>query len=552
VANRESQSRRRVLVIGLDGATWDNLLPLVESGSLPVLKSLIESGCWGVLRSTLPCVTPPAWGSFLTGASPARHGVLDFTRRLDSDLFEFVTSRDLQVPGLWHVLSHCGRRGVFAGIPFTHPPDPIDGVIVPGPPVPSGGIETWPPELAARIAEKIPGYTAELPRTGRSRVLGEIDRATENRRALARWLMEEEAWDFFMVTFIATDRLHHHMWHQKEIVDGYYRRLDGVLGDLLAGAGSDTCVVLMSDHGFASMRTRFFPNQWLADRGYLTARFVRTARAWDPRHMNPTARRSSSRGTVYGWRKLLRLLPGCGNYRWVIDLEKTRAFSSFGHLTGVFVNLEGRYRHGIVKPGKEYESLRDDLIRDLSAVREPGTGAAGIFGRSAAGVLGRSAAGVLGRSAAGVFSRVARREEMFSGPAVERMPDVICETGDPAIRLRSNLGLRGTFAPFRKKKSYHAPDGIFCARGPGIRQGGRIPAAGIQDVAPLILRLMGLPRLSTMDGKVPDGVLDPAFFTARELPVLPAEEIDFVKGKGALSAGDRAAVRGDLEALGYL
>jgi predicted AlkP superfamily phosphohydrolase/phosphomutase len=211
----------------------------------------------------------------------------------------------------------------------------------------------------------------------------------------------------------------------------------------------------------------------------------------------------------------------------VIDLERTRAFSSFGHLPGVFVNLRGRYEHGIVEPGENYEKLRDDLIGDLAALRDPATDAP-------------------------VFGRVARREEMFSGPAVDRMPDVICETDDPAIRLRGNLGLRTPFVPFRKRKSYHAPNGIFLVKGPGILQGRRIDGTGIEDMAPLVLRLMGLPRLACMDGTVPGGVLDPDFFGDAEQPVVSGDDIAFEKRTGDLSAADRDAIERDLEVLGYL
>ena len=74
-----ADSGRKVFVIGLDGATWDIILPLAKKGDLPCFKRLLDAGSHGVLNSTLPCVTPPAWGAFLTGASPARHNVLDFT-----------------------------------------------------------------------------------------------------------------------------------------------------------------------------------------------------------------------------------------------------------------------------------------------------------------------------------------------------------------------------------------------------------------------------------------------------------------------------------------
>jgi len=522
-----ADSGRKVFVIGLDGATWDIILPLAKKGDLPCFKRLLDAGSHGVLNSTLPCVTPPAWGAFLTGASPARHNVLDFTKRIDSDIFEFVTFQDLAVPKLWHALTHFDKRSIFLGLPFTFPPEKIKGIIVPGPPVPVRGIETWPPDVAAQILDRMPDYTAELQYGNKQEILGEIYRATRNRCDLAKWLMKREAWDFFMITIIATDRLHHKMWHRDDVLGEYYRHLDGELAKILEEVDDDTYVVLMSDHGFTSVKTKFFPNQWLANKGYLKASFIRPGEEWDPRYMNPTARRRRSKGKVYGWRRFLRILPGCGDLRWAIDLTQTRAFSSFGHFTGVFVNGKGRYEQGIIEPGDAYETVRDDLIRDLGALRDPATGAL-------------------------VFKRVARREELFDGPAVKRMPDVITEVSDYAYRLRSNLGLGKVFVPFRKKKSYHAPEGIFYVKGPGIKSAHRLDDANIQDVAPLILHLMGLPRLSTMDGSLPEGAFDPTFFEGQEFPVVDAGEIDCSTASHSFSDEDREAITRDMEALGYL
>ncbi|MHC4698200.1 MAG: alkaline phosphatase family protein, partial [Planctomycetota bacterium] len=71
---------RRVLIIGLDGATFDVLDPMMAEGRMPRLKQVIESGASGVLRSTIPPITPAAWTTFLTGKQPGTHGIIDFER----------------------------------------------------------------------------------------------------------------------------------------------------------------------------------------------------------------------------------------------------------------------------------------------------------------------------------------------------------------------------------------------------------------------------------------------------------------------------------------
>ena len=68
----------RVLVVGLDGATWDVIFPLLQEGKLPNLKYLIDGGMWGYLNSTNPPMTLPSWSSMLTGCNPGKHGIFDF------------------------------------------------------------------------------------------------------------------------------------------------------------------------------------------------------------------------------------------------------------------------------------------------------------------------------------------------------------------------------------------------------------------------------------------------------------------------------------------
>src|SRR5688572_13252617 len=71
-----------IAIIGLDGATWDLAGPFLEAGDMPALAGLVARGASGVLRSTVPPVTFPAWSSFMTGANPGKHGIFDFTRRV--------------------------------------------------------------------------------------------------------------------------------------------------------------------------------------------------------------------------------------------------------------------------------------------------------------------------------------------------------------------------------------------------------------------------------------------------------------------------------------
>jgi len=72
----------KVLVIGLDGATWDLIEPWAEEGKLPTFKMLMENGTWGELESCIPFVTYPAWKCYSTGKNPGRLGVYWFLKKI--------------------------------------------------------------------------------------------------------------------------------------------------------------------------------------------------------------------------------------------------------------------------------------------------------------------------------------------------------------------------------------------------------------------------------------------------------------------------------------
>jgi len=60
------KGRQKVLVIGLNGATWNLIKPWAEEGKLSNIKQLMYEGVWGVLESTIPSNTGPAWTSLTT------------------------------------------------------------------------------------------------------------------------------------------------------------------------------------------------------------------------------------------------------------------------------------------------------------------------------------------------------------------------------------------------------------------------------------------------------------------------------------------------------
>jgi predicted AlkP superfamily phosphohydrolase/phosphomutase len=117
-------SSAKIVVLGLDGATFDLILPWVQVGKLPHLARLLSRGIAGTLRSTMPPMSPPAWNSFMTGTNPGKRGIYDFTGRT-SHSYEthFINASWRRAPTLWHHLSRGGKRVAVLSVPFTYPPE---------------------------------------------------------------------------------------------------------------------------------------------------------------------------------------------------------------------------------------------------------------------------------------------------------------------------------------------------------------------------------------------------------------------------------------------
>ena len=125
---------KRVLIVGLDGATWAVLRPLMQAGRMPRLRAAVEGGASGVLHSTIPPITPAAWTTFLTGKQPGSHGIIDFERYdPTSNRLRFNSTRCLDhVRNLWQIAGEAGLKVGSVNVPMTYPPVPVNGFMVSG------------------------------------------------------------------------------------------------------------------------------------------------------------------------------------------------------------------------------------------------------------------------------------------------------------------------------------------------------------------------------------------------------------------------------------
>ena len=382
----------RILLLGIDGATFNILDPAFEAGHMPNLKKLLDRGASGVLTSTVPPYTPPGWTSIFTGVNPGKHGIFGFTLGNVQRNDGLVRLDRVKAPAIWNAVNAQGHRiGVF-NVPMTYPPPVVDGFSVSGMLTPEGGGVTpdgftYPDELAETISQKIPDYEIDIEvnydQDWRSTDIEErLSRNYARKRAALKLLLQEhEDIKMLFPVFEAPDRVMHvhykyidprceHYTHPeaepiRERVWSFFDEMDEVIGDCLAWAGDDGYIVTMSDHGFGPKDKTVNINLALREWGLLS--------------VGGAGAVSKSAGVRKVARRAKKVLPKSvwkkakGIAQSQIDWSKTKAFSAPIPQQGIYVNLEGREPNGIV-PQSEYEAVRDEVIERLSALIDPDDG----------------------------------------------------------------------------------------------------------------------------------------------------------------------------------
>ena len=176
-----NDSQPRVLVFGMDGATWDIIDPMMAAGELPNLQALCERGTRGVLHSRSPASSPVVWSTIFTGRPHEEHGVTDWTTS---------QSQHRKVKAIWEMASERDLATHVLNVPSTFPPVPVNGVMVSGFPLSGAtiggitGIVAAPDDLSTK---RVPAQY----RVNAALIRGQME------------LLEPEAWsDWFEVAVV--------------------------------------------------------------------------------------------------------------------------------------------------------------------------------------------------------------------------------------------------------------------------------------------------------------------------------------------------------------
>lgn len=513
-----------IVIIGLDGADWVALRPLMDDGAMPALKAFVERGASARLDSVLPTNSMSAWTSFMTGVNPGRHGVYEFVRKTSTPFRTAVTNSSVvRFPALWQTLAAAGRSSCAIDMPPLYPPLPVDGCLMLGgigARAAEGRAYTWPRELAGEVESAVGGFVADVPWTGKSgqeeQLVADLIALVENRVRVTEHMLDRHRVDLLCSVFVAPDRLQHVFWQDLTqhgphyaLARRFYEAQDAALARLLDRIDlTKTDVLIVSDHGFRPLHKAFDVNAFLRSAGFLS---------WEgARPLLASALRLASRvPPVRSWiegrfRERGRMLP---------KRELSPRSVAYSDLAdSVSVNIAGRETTGSV-PAEEQFEVEQAVTAALLEFRDPESG----------------------NHVVGGFRR---RDDYFSGPYLDEAPDLLIEFNEGYGYGRWGVVL----AEWPHCQGVHSRNGIIAAAGPHFRRGEQAPPLSIMDVAPTVLSLLEVPVPAGTDGRVAESLLAaPVRVTAGEAPAAPARA-----EPGAYSEEEEEQVRERLRGLGYL
>jgi len=452
----------RVVVIGLDGATWELLQPWIDQGDLPTLARMQREAAWGEIQSSVPYLSPPAWTTAVTGVNPGKHAIFDFQRRIPGQVVIVnETAKSRRAQPIWNMLRAAKKRVLIMNVPMTDPPDEVNGIFIAGFPHFDDVGFTYPPDYEAKLGDyELDEMEMKLPPGQEDSLLAAYrTQQAQRRRIVLDWL-KNEPFDLLWAVFTASDRVQHTFWVFSDPQNPNYdaalaRRYgnamhdlwveqDRILSEILQALRPDDTLLLLSDHGFGPLRYDLQVTQLMRAAG-----------------SRLTEREASS---VYA------ITPGDAARLYVARLGRDP---------------------GAPYTPEEARRVRDKLAGMLREARDPATGAR-------------------------VLERVWANEDVFRGTYAEKGPDLVAlPDAGYFVTLGENAPPQSaTVVPHSPLLSgWHEMNGIYALRGPAIAPGERDGEAGrlysLVDVVPSVLYLLGEAIPEGLDGHLMRDLLDP-------------------------------------------
>ncbi len=493
------QTSERLLLIGLDGATWTALDPMRKRGLMPNLDALLARSAYGPLQSTIPPMTSAAWTTVMTGCGPARHGVFDH-RYFDipANRMRVNHAGRVRVPTFFQLLSQAGRTVVSLNVPVTYPPSNVKGLMVSGIDAPHlDAALSGSPKFAERLRAEVPGYHIRAlwkrPPQSAEEMKANADATTDLGRCRVKAVRIADEmhpdWSALMVQFQNLDPFQHRAWRYLNIDETgiehpamnaaageVYRGIDEAIGGLCEladkrGAG----VMVMSDHGFGPCLGRVHANRILIDAGIAALpgilgtlrrrgrQLIDHARTFQAKRNDPEARSATFEHSLkaqypFNWWKTLAFVPH----------QDTAAM--------MYLNRSDRHAGAALATPRQREEVLLAASNALAEARHPETGVS-------------------------LFPKIVNVAQAYNvDPAREGFPDLVA-LPDENYWVRTKLSPGSAWVEADDNlPGTHRPEGIVAVSGVGITPGRNLDAH-LNDIAPSVLKWFQLAIPDHMEGK---------------------------------------------------
>ena len=478
----------KLVLLGLDGADWGIIDPLVKEGALPNFKKMIDGGSHARLRSTIPALAAPSWASIFTGVNPGKHGIFEFVK-VGNGRIKLTNGMD-EAPYVWAYLDR--MRCLAFNIPFSYPLRPVvNTILVSGYMTPDASVAfADPPEVKNEILSAVPDYKFDIlaesvkldfdsmnkrpdgTEIDKSPLAGKLLESLESRISVSKRLLDNKPWDAAFLVFSEPHWAQHFFLGEfsaavkksDSVIGKLYKMLDDYLGYLIMNNHN---VIVVSEHGFGQIKKTFYVNSFLKQKGHVKVKrqFLKSAL----KKLGITQGLAMSLVPV----QLFRMLRGTA----IADIGKNNLSldESEGDIDQIHSDGYLNSSHGcgiVIKNREKVESIRKAL---LEASDDDGSR---------------------------MLRSVLSREDIYKGPMVRYAPDLIVVPNE-GVDISDILKNRITEqkGPHNMVNGYHDGVGIFVSHGPDFIRKGRMEDLSVFDITPTILSYFGYEPLESMDGR---------------------------------------------------
>lgn len=488
---------KKVIVLGLDGGTFEILDPWIKEGKLPNFRKLKRKGSYGILRTLLPPITATAWPSFFTGTNPGKHGLFSFTNITKDYKLRICSGNGIKSEPVWNIIGEKGLKTALINLPMTYPPSKINGEVICGLMTPSEFSNfTYPKDLKKELDEILSKkyLVHPLPYRGdnEEKFLKSLNETLEMRFKLLDHYMKKN-FDLIISVIGGTDKISHALlkyidkkhplytekeskkWRGKIL--NYFQKIDYNLGKLMKNLG-EYSLLIMSDHGSERSMKRFSVSEWLKENNLLYLKEdKKKSFSLDDKKATKIAKFLDNHNLGFVRRIIKTFLPWRSMFSKgkkidinMIDWKRTKAFVIPGN-RGIFINSKERFVNGIVSKN-EANKLKDIIVEKLSKLRDDEGNKMDII--------------------------VKKTEDIYSGKYLKEAPEIVyfiskTISASKEAKLWSPVG--------EISSSGHSMEGIFFALGNSISKNNKLNNASILDISPTILKLMGFKKPKHMDGE---------------------------------------------------